>query len=251
MDEKGKALKGGKRKFSIPGQFAPRLVEMLESPPMRVLSLSGHRLLDRLEIELGHHAGHDNGKLPVTFDQFVEHGIHRQAIPPAIREAVALGFVEITREGRAGNAEYRLPTLYRLTYRPTDLTEPTDDWRKIATMQEAESIATSARNASKKQKSRGGKRTMGQYGNRTSKALFHSTETNPTVIVRKPPLLSISREGNAAAGDTARQPAPKSGQATVATRRAAVLDLLSTSLLSVPVDSFGDEAFPPRRAVRQ
>jgi hypothetical protein len=37
--------------------------------------------------------------LPVTYDQFVEHGIHRLAIGPALRELTKLGFVEITREG--------------------------------------------------------------------------------------------------------------------------------------------------------
>ena len=77
---------------TIAGQFAPRLIEMLESPAHRVLSLSARRVLDRLEIELAHHGGADNGKLPVTYDQFHQFGIDRQAIAPAIREAVALGF---------------------------------------------------------------------------------------------------------------------------------------------------------------
>nr|WP_166487971.1 hypothetical protein [Mesorhizobium ciceri] len=48
-----------------------------------------------------------------------------------MREVVALGFVEITQEGRAGNAEWRRPNFFRLTYRHTEKTEPTDDWRKI------------------------------------------------------------------------------------------------------------------------
>src|SRR5262249_1860933 len=43
------------RRRSIEGQFAPRTIEMLESPPHRVLSLSGRRVLDRLETELAHH----------------------------------------------------------------------------------------------------------------------------------------------------------------------------------------------------
>lgn len=104
---------------------------MQESPAYRVLSQSGHRVLDRLEIEIGRHGGNDNGKLPTTFDQFEGYGIHRHAIAPAVREVVALGFVEITQEGRAGNAEWRRPNFFRLTYRHTEKTEPTDDWRKI------------------------------------------------------------------------------------------------------------------------
>src|SRR5262249_26631794 len=35
------------------------------------------------------------------------YGIDRHAIGPAIRELVALGFVEITEHGRAGNADWR------------------------------------------------------------------------------------------------------------------------------------------------
>jgi hypothetical protein len=99
---------------SIPGSFAWRPIEMLESPANRVLSLSAKRILERLEIELYRHGGkpEENGRLPRTFDHFVKFGIHRHAIAPAIREVVALGFVEITRKGCAGNADYRQPTLY-------------------------------------------------------------------------------------------------------------------------------------------
>ena len=50
------------RDKSIPGQFAGRLIEMLEAPAYRVLSLSARRVLDRVEIELGHHGGNDNGQ---------------------------------------------------------------------------------------------------------------------------------------------------------------------------------------------
>jgi hypothetical protein len=106
------------RRGSIAGAFAWRLIEMLESPAHRALSLSARKILDRLEIEFHRHGGkpEDNGRLPCTFDHFVEFGIHRHAIRPGIRE-VALGFVEITRKGCAGTAGYRQSTLYHLTYR--------------------------------------------------------------------------------------------------------------------------------------
>ncbi|PZV36480.1 hypothetical protein [Mesorhizobium kowhaii] len=161
MIDKGRARKG--KRTTISGQFAWRLIEMEESPAYRALSLSGHRILARLEIELGHHGGNDNGKLPTTYDDFEEYGIHRHAIAPAIREVVALGFVEITQAGRAGNAQWRQSNKFRLTYRPTDLTEPTNDWREIETVEAAELLARAARQAfekpsSKKQKSSGGKR---------------------------------------------------------------------------------------------
>ena len=70
----------------------------------------------------------------------------RHSIAPAIREAVALGFVEITRQGCAGNAIYRQPTLYRLTYRHCGShRETTDEWRRIKTLENAKAIAERAR----------------------------------------------------------------------------------------------------------
>src|SRR5262249_41798135 len=83
----------------IDGPFAPRLITMLKSPAYRALSLSAHRILARLEIELYQHGGEDNGKLIVTYDHFVEHGIDRDAIAPALRELEALGFIEIPERG--------------------------------------------------------------------------------------------------------------------------------------------------------
>src|SRR5262245_4331975 len=93
----------------IPGPFAPRRIEMLESWAYRTLSLSAHRVLARLEIELGHHGGLDNGALPVTHRNFADYGIDPHSVGPALRECAALGFVEITQHGRAGNAEFRAP----------------------------------------------------------------------------------------------------------------------------------------------
>jgi hypothetical protein len=132
------------RRNWIGEQFAARTIRMLRSPAYCVLSLSARRVLDRIEIELADHGGTDNGKLPVTYDDFERYGIHRHAVGPAIRELVALGLVEITEAGRAGNAEWRKPNLFRLTYRQTKY-EPTNDWDKIKTPEEAEAIAQSAR----------------------------------------------------------------------------------------------------------
>jgi hypothetical protein len=131
-----------KRKHGrIEGQFAPRLIEMLESPAYRALSFSGRRVLDVIEIELAQHAGKDNGKLPVTFRDFVAYGLHWNGIAPAIRETVSLGFVKVTRPGRAGNGASRIPNLFRLTYRHSDREEPTHDWRRITTMEQARKLA--------------------------------------------------------------------------------------------------------------
>ena len=131
-------------------QFAPRTIEMLESPAYRVLSLSAHRVLARIEIEMAHHGGKDNGQLPVTYDDFQRYGIDRHSIRAAILELVALGFVEITDPGRAGNAEFRKPAKYRLRHRHTQYANSTDEWKRIETITDAASIAKRARQKNKK-----------------------------------------------------------------------------------------------------
>jgi hypothetical protein len=135
------------RRTEIGEQFAPHTIRMLRSPAWQVLSLSARRLLDRVEIEMADHGGTDNGKLPTTYDDFQRYGIHRHAIGPAIREVVALGFLEVTEKGRAGNAEWRKPNLFRLTYRNTPNNGPTDEWSRIKSDEQAKAIARAARRA--------------------------------------------------------------------------------------------------------
>lgn len=157
------------RRNRISGQFAWHTIDMLRSPAWCALSLTARRILDRIEIELADHGGVDNGKLPVTYDDFQHYGIHRHAIAPAIREAVALGFLEITEAGRAGNADFRKPNLFRLTYRHLSRADPTDEWKRIATDEQAEQIKRQWRKTPK-----------ASGGNRHRKRPIHSTETVTT-----------------------------------------------------------------------
>ena len=141
-----------RRKASITSQFVPHRIEMIESPAWRALSLSGRRVVDRIEIEHGHHGGNDNGKLPVTFDDFEAFGISHKSVAPAIREAVALGLVEVTERGRPSESDFgRHPNHFRLTYvgvrSGTRWHEATDEWKQIKTLEEAERIAKEARAA--------------------------------------------------------------------------------------------------------
>jgi hypothetical protein len=136
------------RRNRISGQFAARLIEMLESPAYRALSRAALMVTARIEIELAHHGGNDNGRLPVTTDHFVEYGVHRSAVAPAIREAQALGFIKVTQRGRGGNAEHRQPNTFYLSFaygRGAKSTPPTHYWRNIKTLEEAERIAREAR----------------------------------------------------------------------------------------------------------
>ena len=132
------------KRRTIIGQFTMRPIEMLRSPAMRVLSLTGHRILARIEIEHAKHAGRENGRLPVTHADFREYGIDHNVVGSGIREVAALGFLEQTQRGFAGPTEH-CPSLFRLTYLPASPARPTDEWRSIGTIEEAEAIAQKAR----------------------------------------------------------------------------------------------------------
>jgi DNA-binding FadR family transcriptional regulator len=152
-DQKGRStgkLQGNKR-TKIQGQFIATPADLVSSPAIRVLSLAAHRVLRRIEAEHAAHGGAENGQLPVTYDDFVRFGVHRHSIRPAINELVALGLIEITDKGRAGNAEFRRPNKFRLTYLSTARDGPTNEWSKIESLEAASEIAREAREKTKPQ----------------------------------------------------------------------------------------------------
>ena len=200
-----------KRRNTISGQFSARLIEMLESPAYRVLSRSAHMVISRVEIELAHHGGNDNGRLPITTEDFIAYGMDRSSVAPAIREAEALGFISLKR-GRGGNAEYRTPSLFGSTFSyhlNSRRQPPTDDWRRIKTIEEAGRIARSARNAKDQSAVAHGKRNwqkrqekqktgmvfshISVRKNRTEKAKVPVRKNRTTGAVEKTVPLSISR----------------------------------------------------------
>jgi hypothetical protein len=192
----------------IGGQWSPRLIEMLESPAYRVLSVSAHRVVSRIEIEHASHGGSENGNLPVTKQNFMDYGMDHDAIAPAIREAEALGFIRMKR-GRGGNAEHRQPNRFFLTFahgRDSRAYEPTHEWRKIKTIEEAQAIAARARAAkdphavrfahARKTRNRSGKPgPKPDRKTRTENATSPVRETRTTGQTGKPGPLSISRGG--------------------------------------------------------
>jgi hypothetical protein len=166
------------------------LIEMHESPAYRALSLSGHRVLARLEIELGHHGGTENGRLPVTYTDFQRYGIERKSIPPALREVQALGFVRITERGRPSKSDFdRHPNYFELTYiHGAHAEEPTHEWKRHNTLDEAIKVAQQARldkdaMAVQKSRSRASKKSDARVG----KIPDTSPESPPTVPLRSGP----------------------------------------------------------------
>jgi hypothetical protein len=131
----------GKR-FAIEGNWVPHTKEMLESAAWRHLPDKARRALSRLELEHLQHAGLENGKLRCTYDDFAAAGLRKASVSLAIRQCVALGFVEITSKGKRAIAEHRTPSLYRLTYVFSKFIhgegrEPTQEWRRADTDEKA------------------------------------------------------------------------------------------------------------------
>jgi hypothetical protein len=168
-----------KRRTQIAGQFAAHRIDMLRSPAWRVLTALAGVARSKPFRPACPRSARDRARRPRRRRERQAYGIHRHAIGPAIREVVALGFAEITEAGRAGNAEFRKPNVFRLTYLNTNL-GPTDEWQKI-TENEAEAIARAAR-SSTASKTQNQCRKMPNFddGNRHRKARIRSTETITT-----------------------------------------------------------------------
>jgi hypothetical protein len=206
----------------IAGQFIAHPRQMLESPAMRVLSLAAHRALIRIEIEHMNHGGAENGKLPCTFADLRDWGIHKDAVAPALRELEALGFIETMKKGYRGAAGTRQASEYRLTFRPAWNAgradgDGTHEYLKIKTVEEAEEIAAEARKAADHNNVERGKKFIlptPETGseptpeNGVRPANFRPRKAGLQAQPRKAGLLSISREGTrpdptAADGDRA------------------------------------------------
>jgi hypothetical protein len=121
---------------------------MQRSFAWRVLSRGAHQCLSRIEIELADHGGKDIDELPVTFKDFEEYGLHRNAIGPALAELEALGFIDITERGVAARAaNYRRPNKFRLLTRPKEHRGAPyrPRWDRFDTLDEAQLAADRAR----------------------------------------------------------------------------------------------------------
>lgn len=140
------------RSFLSPpdGGWIPFGREMLESPAYRALSRAGLQMIARICTEHAAQGGKENGRLAIGWDGFEAAGIHRGLVKQTVDEVTRLGFVRVTFKGRKG---YGCAIGQRATYRLTfigvigadDSGPPTDDWRAVATIEEAEEIAAAVR----------------------------------------------------------------------------------------------------------
>jgi hypothetical protein len=107
-------------------------LEMMASAAFAGLNLAARRIHDRLLIEHMSHAGKENGKLVVTYSDFVHFGLRRASIADGIRALEASGLIAIVERGRRTSADFKFPSRYRLTHLPSaDGTPATNEWRRL------------------------------------------------------------------------------------------------------------------------
>ncbi|MCP4121512.1 MAG: hypothetical protein GY751_07130 [Bacteroidetes bacterium] len=127
----------------IEGSFIMLTRELLESPAWRVLTLADRKILDRLCIEHMAHAGTENGNLKCTFTNFEEHGIRRSSIAGSIRRLEALGLIRVVERGGITRAEFKFPSIYRLTFIQGNI-PATNEWKRIGNMTTARQVTAKA-----------------------------------------------------------------------------------------------------------
>jgi hypothetical protein len=94
----------------------------------------------------------------------------------------------VTEQGRAGNAEWRRPNKFRLTYSYVERAQPTNEWERIETEEEAIMIACAARRRGRSSSNDHGQKNKtpvpvsakSQCGNHHRKGQIHSAETITT-----------------------------------------------------------------------
>jgi hypothetical protein len=119
------------------------LKKMLTSPAW--LELIKHRvahlIVERIVLEYLEHAGNNNGRLIVTYENFAEDcAVRRQSISEGIDIAEALGFLIVHRGRRKTAKNHNPPNRYALTFYPIYEEFETNNWEKIKTRDEAEAI---------------------------------------------------------------------------------------------------------------
>jgi hypothetical protein len=120
--------------------------EMMESPAWRALGtcvgVNERRVVERLILEHMAHAGTENGNLVVTYQDFEAYGVRYKSIKTAIAAVSALGWIEITVQGKASFEGQRFPSRYALTWLPQPaLGKPaTNRWRNIKTPESAQAV---------------------------------------------------------------------------------------------------------------
>jgi hypothetical protein len=156
--------------------------EMLDSPAWRALPGNAMKIVLRIALEHLKHGGADNGRLPVTYADFVKFGVRRNSIREAIEVAIALGWIDRTSVGEVPwHGDIRKPSTYGLTWLPENNgAQASNRWIKIGTHAEAKKAVKRAKATVAQH------RKLPAFFNRQKKAphLKDAGASGPTVEVR-------------------------------------------------------------------
>jgi hypothetical protein len=121
--------------------------KMIASPAYRAASEGALKVLARVMLEHMSHGGCQNGALPVTYTDFETYNIRRGSILDYLWEAIALGLIGRTQQGKPSYGVFEgAAAQYRLTWLPThDGAPATNEWSKIESLQDAEAIVRRSR----------------------------------------------------------------------------------------------------------
>jgi hypothetical protein len=106
--------------------FVLLTLSLWESEALDGLSLTGWRILRRLIIEHLRHAGRENGRLEVSYDQFEQAGCTRRSITSTLRELQKRGLLKVTEVGEWRGKASR----YELTFLNTAW-RPSNEWKRF------------------------------------------------------------------------------------------------------------------------
>jgi hypothetical protein len=107
--------------------------EMYESPAFQELTKhkGARTVVDRIAYEHLSQGGKGNGRLKVTFDNFVAWGMSRAKVGDNVAIAQALGFIKLVKRGLASFEDLRFPSEYAVTWQTIGSELPTNDWRYV------------------------------------------------------------------------------------------------------------------------
>jgi hypothetical protein len=120
------------------------------APRGPVLPGEGKTVISRIEYEHLKHGGKDNGRLPVTYEDFAEFGLSTEAAVRGVLFAEGLGFISVTVATEI-KSNIRPPNLYSLGWLPLcDMTPAARTWQKFKTVEEAQQVVDRIKDARKR-----------------------------------------------------------------------------------------------------
>ena len=185
-EEDGAAMSKKSQGLSTP--FVHHSLALLESAAWKAQTPPLRKIIDRLEVEHMRHGGQGNGRLFVSYGQFVAENISCKSIAPAITLGKKLGLIDINKRAVPSGGVIRAPTAYRLTYLPALDKPPTNEWKSASAHMKALAIISKPSKKSAGKRVPVGKRERSKDYYRTVQVLI--VALFPVVIREQPSIFS-------------------------------------------------------------